>query len=64
MELIHGYFTHLPNSSSSEERYDKWQTVIEKSKCSVSIEEQRIVVSTLVYAVYDLLTEKVNEYKT
>ena len=35
-----------------------WQAVVDKCKCSINNEDQRIMVSTLVYAVCDLMTDK------
>ena len=61
MEHIHGYFT--VSDQTEENSYSHWQTVIMKCKCKVKINEQRIVISTLAYLVYDLMTEKVKDYK-
>lgn len=67
MEHIHNYFncpaTEIQNTQDGNCCYFVWQAVLDKCKCSVDDEDQRIVVSTLVYAVYDLMTDKVKEYK-
>ena len=64
MEHIHSYVrcpTEIHNTQDS--CYVVWQAVVDKCKCSVNDEDQQIVVSTLVYAVYDLMTDKVKDYK-
>ena len=39
-------------------------SIVDKSECKLSVEEQRIVVATVAYTVYDIMTEKVMDYKT
>ena len=36
---------------------------MDKCECSAKDEDQRIVVSTLLYAVYDLMSDKMKDYK-
>ena len=65
IEHIHNYIT-CPSETliTHDSCRVVWQAVVDKcTECSVSDEEQRIVVSRLVYAVYDLITDKVKEYK-
>ena len=62
MEHIHSYFT-CPGSRSTLDSYTVWQAVVGKCECSVNDEDQRIVVSTLMYAVYDLMSDKMKDYK-
>jgi hypothetical protein len=40
-----------------------WKAVVHSIKSKPSLEEQRIVLSTVAYTVYDLMTEKVKDYK-
>ncbi len=40
-----------------------WKLVVEKCDCVCSIAEQRIVVSTISYIMYDIVTEKVKNHK-
>ena len=40
-----------------------WKNVLKKCKCVTTVEEQRIVISTLMYTVYDIMTDKVKRYK-
>ena len=64
MEHVHSYFTCPTETQSTQDTcYVVWHAAVDKCKCNVSDEEQRIVVSTLVYAVYDLMTDKVKDYK-
>ena len=50
MEHIHSYFSCPAETQNTQSScYFVWQAVLEKCKCSVDEEDQRIVVSTLVY---------------
>ena len=62
MEHIHSYFT-CPGSQSTLDSYTVWQAIVGKCEYSVNDEDQRIVVSTLMYAVYDLMSDKMKDYK-
>ena len=63
MEHIHSYFSWPTEVDSTLDSYVVWQAVVDKCECSVSDEDQWIVVSTMVYAVYDLMTDKVKDFK-
>ena len=63
MEHIHSYFSSPTEVHSTLDSYIVWQAVVEKCECSVGDKDQRIVVSTMVYAVYDLMTDKVKYFK-
>ncbi len=56
---IEEYFT--PDQPSL---HSMWKAVLEEIVSKPSVEEQRIVVSTIAYTVYDLTTVKVKSYKT
>lgn len=62
MEHIHSYFT-CPESQSTLDSYIVWQAVVGKCECNVNDEDQRIVVSKLMYAVYDLMSDEMKDYK-
>lgn len=58
---IEHYFTIDVKSDSC---YSVWKSVMDNCDCDCSIEEQRIIVSTIAYIVYDDMTRKVKEYKS
>lgn len=58
---INDYFIE---PESNTECYDAWRKVMESSIHSTcTVEEQRIIVSTVAYMVYDAMTGRVKEYK-
>ena len=44
--------------------HSTWKAVLDKVNSNPTLEEQRLVVATTAYTVYDLMTEKVKDYKT
>ena len=67
---IEEYFTEPPAQaqtstaiSSEVSLHSMWKAVFDSIESKPSLEEQRIVVSTVAYTVYDLMTEKVKDYK-
>lgn len=61
---IHSYLTYPTETQSTQDTcYVEWHVAVDKCKYNVNDEVQRIVVSTMVYAVYDLMTDKVEDYK-
>lgn len=63
MEHILIYFNWPTEVDSTLDSYVVWQAVVGKCECSVSDKDQWIVASTVVYAVYDLMTDKVEDFK-
>ena len=57
MNRINDYFVETDICSTL------WKNVLKKCECVGTIEEQRIVVSSLMYIVYDIMTVKVKDYK-
>ena len=69
--LIHieDYFTdctdtHAVQEPDTDSCYTAWKCVVDKYDCAFSIDEQRIVVSTIAYIVYDIMTGKIKDYKS
>ena len=63
---IDDYFTEPTSTASETNCYSAWKSVMDKcsSECACDVGEQRIVVSTLAYIVYDAMTIRVKEYKS
>ena len=66
---IEEYFTE-PSSSQSDANssmetilHSQWAALVDSIHSKLTIQDQRIVVSTLAYFIYDLMTEKVKDYK-
>ena len=65
MEYIHEYFDDEKSAENHDHSpYSMWKALLENSGYPVVEEEQRIVVSSLAYEVYDKMTERVKNYKT
>ena len=68
LKHIEDYFTEptvTPTASETSRCYTAWKTVMEEcSDCACDVGEQRIIVSTLAYIVYDIMTSRVKEYKS
>ena len=61
---IEDYFTETTPVVNPISCYSVWKSVIEKCDCDCSIKEQRIIVSTVAYIIYDIMTGKVKEHKS
>ena len=63
---IEDYFTETPITSEkvSVSLCSMWKAVVHSIRSKPTLGEQRIVLSTVAYTVYDLMTEKVKGYKT
>ena len=55
--------TSTDAGSSGANLHSIWKDIVDEVKSNPSIEEQRIVVSTMAYTIYDLMTEKVKDHK-
>lgn len=60
MSHINDFFE---DDDSSGGCFRLWKNVTDGIKGIVSVEEQRIVISSLMYIIYDIMTAKVKEYK-
>ena len=61
---IEDYFTETTTPPVSSDSYSVWKSVIDKCDCDCSIKDQRIIVSTIAYIVYDTMTEKEKDHKS
>ncbi len=55
--------TQTTSHQSQVSLHSMWQDVVKSIESKPSLKEQRIIVSMVTYTVYDLMTEKVKEYK-
>ena len=55
--------TSTDAGSSGANLHSIWKDIVDEVKNNPSIEEQRIVVSTMAYTIYDLMSEKVKDHK-
>ena len=63
LDHIENYFTKPEAADEDVNLKSIWKSVCDSFATPPSLQEQRILVSTMAYSFYDIMTEKVRDYK-